>query len=237
MNEREPQNHLALPLGASVALAALKLWAATLTNSSALLAEGIRSLVDVSSRTLMLNGLSRPAATSPPSSRDADLAFWALVVPVLLYALAAGVSIYEGVDRLNRPRGLAEAPLGYAVLALSLALQAGLAWALRPHAGGPAGLAVAIQTTIGVLCAAVSLAGFAGAHLGGLPDADAVGAIAVGLGLALIAALLAIELRKLLLRLWPAAATADPPPASSALPDATDAAPAALTRRIKRRRR
>lgn len=229
MDPAEPEPRVALPLAATAALAAVKLWAATLTGSSALFAEAVRSLADFSSQMLMLNGVPRPG--EPPGGRD--VAFWALVAPVLLYALAAGVVAYEGIDRLARPRPVTEAPLAYGVLAISLAFQAALAWSTRPTAGNLVGMSQRVASTIGVLVAAIALAGFAAGERGGVPEAEGVATMLVGLGLLLIAALLALAVRHLLAASPAPAAQAEPAPPTPAVQGVETSS---LHRRRKRRR-
>lgn len=224
MSPAAPEQNIALPLAVNAALSAAKLWAAMVTGSSALLAEAVRSLSDVSSQGLMLAGLSRAAGSGRP--RSSDRSFWTFVVAILLYALAAGIATYEGIDRLNRPRLVADASLAHAVLAGALVIQAALAWAAarKPPAEDIA-LALRIESVVGLLCAIVAMAGALASDLGEVPAADGIAAIMIGALLAITAALMALEVRTRLTVMPPQVRTINSPATSQAAPEPAPVAP------------
>src|SRR5438874_4132978 len=81
-------------------VALIKFGAAGWTGSSAMLSEGLHSLVDTSNQVLLLYGMHR--AERPPDARrpfghGRELYFWSFVVAVLMFALGAAAAIYEGV--------------------------------------------------------------------------------------------------------------------------------------------
>lgn len=195
MASAETQKFISLPLVVNSSLAIARLWAATITGSSALLAEALRTLTDISSQALMVSGLARSKA----EDRNPDLTFWTFVVAILLYAMSAGVALYEGIDRINRPRPLDEPLLAHGVLVASLLLQtllAGLtARGVSHQPTSPIALALRIEANVGLICGVIALAGVAVTHLGAIPAADGVAAALVGLGMALTSALMSLETR------------------------------------------
>lgn len=132
-------------------IALTKFVAAALTNSSAMLSEGIHSLVDTGNQILLLHGLKRarrPADEMFPFGHGKEVYFWSFVVAILVFALGAGISVYEGVLRLREPQPVTNAMINYIVLGLALLFEGG-AWffALREfsHQKGKASYVQAVQ--------------------------------------------------------------------------------------------
>jgi len=111
-------------------IAVTKFAAAALTGSSAMLSEGIHSVVDTGNQVLMLYGLKR--AAKPPDKNfpfgyGKEVYFWSFVVAILIFALGAGISIYEGIIHLLEPKPVGDPYINYIVLALAAVFE-GAAW-------------------------------------------------------------------------------------------------------------
>ncbi len=111
-------------------IAITKFVAAFLTGSSAMLSEGIHSLVDTGNQILMLHGLRQ--ARKPPDERfpfghGKEIYFWSFVVAILIFALGGGISIYEGIQHLRHPRHIENPLINYGVLGLAILFE-GSAW-------------------------------------------------------------------------------------------------------------
>ncbi|MEO7634633.1 MAG: cation diffusion facilitator family transporter [Sphingomicrobium sp.] len=104
--------------------------AATITGSSAMLSEAVHSAVDSGNAILLLYGVHR--AAKPPDQRHPygygrELYFWCFVVALLVFALGAGISIYEGVAHIRHPEPITRPIVNYVVLALAFVFE-GVSW-------------------------------------------------------------------------------------------------------------
>ena len=199
-------------------IAITKFVAAAFTGSSAMLSEGVHSFVDTGNELLLLYGMNRaarPPDLTHPLGHGRELYFWSFVVAVLIFAIGAGVSAYEGVMHILTPEEIDNPTANYIVLGLS-AIFEGVSWtiALREfnREKGPLGYLDAIKksknpTTYTVLIEdSVALIGLFLAFIGILaaqlfddPRLDGAASIAIGLLLAAVAAFLARESKNLLI--------------------------------------
>ena len=111
-------------------IAVTKFIAFGLTGSSAMLSEGVHSVVDTGNQVLLLYGLRRagmPADDQFPFGHGKEVYFWSFIVAILIFAVGAGVSIYKGVHHLQHPVAIESPYLNYIVLALAMLFE-GAAW-------------------------------------------------------------------------------------------------------------
>src|SRR5471030_2159849 len=117
-------------LAGNLLVAAAKAGAATWTGSAAMLSEAVHSFVDCGNEILLLYGMRRAARTADadhPIGYGRELYFWSFIVALMVFALGAGVSIYEGISHLRRPAPIEHAQVNYIVLALAMVFE-GASW-------------------------------------------------------------------------------------------------------------
>ena len=109
-----------------------KFVAAGMTGSSAMLSEGIHSVVDTTNELLLLYGMHRGSAAPDhehPLGYGREVYFWSFVVALLIFTLGAGVSTYEGVVHILNPHPIEDPNVSYVVLGLALLFE-GASWTL-----------------------------------------------------------------------------------------------------------
>ena len=199
-------------------IAITKFVAASMTRSSAMMSEGIHSLVDTGNQILLLHGIKqsqKPADKDFPFGHGKEIYFWSFVVAISIFAIGSGVSIYEGIHRLQSPHPVENVRINYIVLTFAMLFEGG-AWfmALREFrkAKGKRGTIAAVRhgkdPTLFVVLFEDSAAmlgliiAFLGVLLGDLTHNsmwDGIAAILIGLILAATAAWLATETKGLLI--------------------------------------
>jgi len=113
-----------------ILIGATKFVAAAWTGSSAMLSEGVHSIVDTGNGLLLLYGLQRAVARPDrehPLGYGREIYFWSFVVAVLLFAFGAGISLYQGIIHVLSPEPVQHVAVNYVVLGLS-ALFDGTTW-------------------------------------------------------------------------------------------------------------
>ncbi|MEO6104730.1 MAG: cation diffusion facilitator family transporter [Pseudoxanthomonas sp.] len=205
-------------LAGNVAIAITKFVAATFTGSSAMLSEGVHSLVDSANELLLLYGLKRaakPADAKRPFGYGRELYFWSFMVALLVFALGALVSIYQGIHQLQAPEAVQKAWVNYAVLGASMLFEGGSSWVAFKEFRSQKGemgyieafrrskdaitITVLLENIAALVGLAIALLGLALAQWLQMPMLDGVASIAIGLTLALTALILARETKALLI--------------------------------------
>lgn len=199
-------------------IAITKFVAAFFTGSSAMFSEGVHSLVDTGNEVLLLYGMrqaAKPADELHPLGYGREIYFWSFIVALLIFALGAGVSFYEGFQRLAEPEPIENATVNYVVLGVA-AIFEGVAWTLalkqfRKEKGqlsyyeavrrskDPTTFTVLFEDTAalsGLVIAGVSIAL---AQYLEMPELDGLGSIGIGVVLATTAVFLARESKGLLI--------------------------------------
>lgn len=199
-------------------IAITKFAAASVTGSSAMLSEAIHSVVDTGNQGLLLYGIKRskrPPDAAHPFGYGSEIYFWSFVVAILIFGLGAGISFYEGTQKLLHPHAITSPYINYIVLALAMVFEAGAWWVAYREFGkvrGSFGLFEAVQRskdptiftvlfedTAAMLGLVAALIGIACADLLGLEWADGAASLVIGAILAGTAALLAYETKGLLI--------------------------------------
>ena len=108
--------------GANLAIAVAKFVGGGLTGSSAMVSEGVHSVVDTANQGLLLFGLHRakkPADARHPFGYGRELYFYSFVVALLIFLAGGLYSLYEGVEKIRHPEEIgAVALLGLRVPAV-----------------------------------------------------------------------------------------------------------------------
>jgi cation diffusion facilitator family transporter len=186
-------------------VAATKFVAALFTGSSVMMSEAIHSLVDTGNSLLLIYGIYRakqlPDQTHP-LGYSREIYFWSFVVAVLVFALGAGISLYEGIAHILNPEPIQNALVNYIVLAIS-ALFDGATWwlALRNFKGslGYGALFAKFKKSKDPTQFMVLFAGTYSSVVLKLPVLDGVASILIAIVLATTAVLLARETKGLLI--------------------------------------
>jgi cation diffusion facilitator family transporter len=206
-------------MAANAVIAVSKFAAGLISGSSAMLSEGIHSVVDTGNELLLLLGIHRskkPADQLHPFGYGKELYFWSLIVAILLFGLGGGMSIYEGITHLQHPAVIQNPAWNYVVLGIAFIAE-GTSWAIalkkllgkkRRGRGLWQALRASKNPAVFVVLAedSAALAGILVAFLGVLlghrlqnPYLDGTASIIIGLILATVAGFLAYESRDLLL--------------------------------------
>lgn len=208
-----------LAFGVNLAIAVAKSFAAALTGSASMVAEATHSWADTGNEVLLLiaNRRSRhPADAAHPLGFGREAYIWSMFAALGLFALGAGVSITHGIGELFNPEPASDFGVAYAVLGISFALEAiSFRQAFRQlrteasdadrdlleHAlktSDPTVRAVFAEDAAALIGLVIAFAGVLAHQLTGSPIPDAIGSIAVGLLLGVVAVILIDRNRRFL---------------------------------------
>ena len=199
-------------------IAVTKFVASVITGSSAMLSEGIHSLVDTGNQVLLLMGLAKakkPADERFPFGHGKEIYFWSFIVAILIFAVGAGISIYEGIHHILHPADIKDPTINYIVLGLAMVFE-GFAWwmaykefnAVRgrrsyfeavARAKDPTLFVVLFEDTAAMLGLMVAFLGVWLGQVTGIPYFDGGASIVIGCILAGTAVWLAWETKSLLI--------------------------------------
>lgn len=204
-------------LGANFAIFLAKLAAALYTGSGAMLAEAIHSLADTGNQMLLLLGLrqaKRPPSLDFPLGHGKEIYFWSFIVALILFSMGGLFSIYEGYHKLHAPEPLKTPVLALGVLLFSLVAESVSLWGCVREVNKERGqrgfirwfretrnsaLLVVfgedIAALVGLVLATLAIVA---TMITGNPLFDALGSMAIGLLLVLVALFIGVEIKSLL---------------------------------------
>ncbi len=199
-------------------IAITKFIASVLTGSSAMMSEGIHSSVDTGNQLLLLLGLKKakkPADKQFPFGHGKEIYFWSFIVAIMIFAVGAGISIYEGIHSLMDPHPVQNPMINYIVLGLAMIFEGFalyFAWKEFNKARGERGyyeavrkeknptlFVVLFEDSAAMLGLIVAFIGIALGQYTGLHIFDGIASIVIGLILGITAAWLAYETKGLLI--------------------------------------
>jgi cation diffusion facilitator family transporter len=199
-------------------IAVAKFVMSAITGSSAMFSEGIHSVVDTGNQVLLLYGLKqakKPADEKYPFGYGKEVYFWSFVVALLIFAVGSGISIIKGLEHISHPVEIKSPMLNYLVLGFAMLIEGFVFFiAIKEFnkARGNQGLLEAIQKGkdpglfVVLLEDAAAMAGLTVAMLGialsqitGNYIFDGIASVVIGLILAGVAILLAVETKGLLI--------------------------------------
>ncbi len=195
-----------------------KFTAAFATGSSAMMSEGIHSLVDTGNQILLLYGMKRsakPANEDFPFGHGKEIYFWSFVVAILIFALGGAVSVYKGVQHVIHPVTIEDPLINYIVLVFAMIFE-GAAWyfALREFRQGkgkrsyieavkrakdPSVFVVLFEDSAAMLGLMVAFFGLLISEMTGILIFDGIASVIIGLILIGTAIWLAYETKGLLI--------------------------------------
>lgn len=204
-------------LGANFGIFVAKSAAAVVTGSSAMLAETIHSLADCGNQVLLLRGMreaKRPPDSEHPLGYGRVAYFWAFLVAVMLFTLGGLFSIYEGIHKLQAPEPMTRPWIAISVLVIGIALegfslftaisvvrkiaQGRTLWNFFRTSRNSDLVVILGEDTAAIAGLTIALVAVILAMVTGNPLFDALGSIAVGVLLVIVAWLLAIEIKSLI---------------------------------------
>ena len=204
-------------LAANGGIALCKFAAALYTGSNTMLAEAIHSLADCTNQIFLLFGLRearRPPDASHPMGYARVVYFWAMMVALLLFFMGGAFSVMEGVAHLDHPEPMKTPTIAMLVLGVSVALEAfSLSGALREIRKIAKGkslyrwfretrqselMVVAGEDIAALLGLSIAFVAVVLTIITGNPLWDALGSIAVGLLLMVIAGFITREVKAMI---------------------------------------
>ena len=204
-------------LGANFAIFVAKAVAAAITGSGAMTAEAVHSLADCGNQLLLLLGLKQakvPPSADYPLGRGKEIYFWSFLVALLLFSVGGAFSIYEGLHKLQEPEPVKWPWLAIGVLAFGIVAESFSMYGCMTEVNKARGthslwrwfresrqseLIVIFGEDLAALLGLVfALFAVLLTVLTGNPIFDAIGTLAIGVLLVVVAIFVAIEVKALL---------------------------------------
>lgn len=205
-------------LAANAGIATAKFVGFFITGSSSMLAEGVHSVADTSNQALLLRGqayASRRADELHQFGYGRARYFYAFVVALIIFSLGALFALYEGFEKIREPHELSSPMVAVAILVVAIGLESysfytamtesvkikgGVSWWQFIRTSRTPELPVVLLEDLGALVGlALALGGVGMTVITGDPVWDAIGTLAIGVLLAIIAVILIIEMKSLLI--------------------------------------
>jgi cation diffusion facilitator family transporter len=204
-------------LGANFAIAISKYGAAAITGSGSMLAEAVHSTADCGNQALLLLGLKRakrPPTDDYPMGYGKEIYFWSFIVAIMLFSVGGLFSLYEGWHKLHAPEPLSYPLVALGVLAFGIVAEGFSTWGCLREVNKVRGSQTVWQWFKSsrnaelVVILGEDLAALFGLTLAfmavlatwvtGNPMWDALGGIAIGALLIVVAVLVGVEVKALL---------------------------------------
>ena len=209
-------------MAANLGIAVMKFIASIFTGSSAMLSEGIHSLVDTTNGVLLLWGIKRSKKAPDklhPFGHGMEIYFWSFVVSIFVFALGGGVALYEGIKHLQEHGGHIDTSVkmkywNYGVLIGSLLFEGGSLWVAwkefrKSYPKGfvtamekskdAATIAVIIENGAAVIGLIIAMIGITLTYYFHNPIFDAWASIFIGILLTTVSLFMAVETKRLLI--------------------------------------
>jgi cation diffusion facilitator family transporter len=205
-------------LGANFAIFVAKLGAAVVTGSGAMAAEAVHSLADCGNQGLLLIGIrsaKAPPTPDHPLGQGKAIYFWSFLVALMLFSVGGAFSIYEGVHKLGHPELLRRPWIAISVLVFGIVAESFSMWGCLREVNKARGgrglwrwfrvsrqseLIVVFGEDLAALLGLVfALVAVVCTMLTGDPIFDAIGTLAIGALLIVVAVFIAIEVKALLI--------------------------------------
>ncbi|OOQ61781.1 cation diffusion facilitator family transporter [Mucilaginibacter pedocola] len=205
-------------LAANLLIAVTKFIAGAISNSAAMIAEGVHSLVDTVNELLLLLGLHRSKKkpdASHPFGYGKELYFWSFIVSIMIFGLGGGISIYQGIAHIIKPEEMGDPTVNYIVLGLSIIFEGTSLiiaikqfnqvrgttpfWEAVVKSKDPSSFLVLFEDAAAVAGLFIVMIFVYLSHAFNKPYLDGVASLLVGLILVVVSAILARESRSLLM--------------------------------------
>jgi cation diffusion facilitator family transporter len=211
-------------LAANLGIAVSKFIGFAITGSSSMLAESIHSVADSGNQCLLLMGghrAQREADDLHPFGYGRERYFWAFIVALVLFSLGGAFAIFEGVEKIRHPHEIESAGVAIAILLIAMGLETysfrtaivesnkvrgdATWWQFVRRSKNPELPVVLLEDLGAEVGLLIALAAISTSLVTDDPIYDGIGTLMIGTLLAVIAVVLAVEMKSLLV-----GETADP---------------------------